>query len=193
MIYAFTLAGLAILDIMLAAFRAAAGRSGLIDKRAYHAEMWIRAAKWAAVIVVANAALAVAAWLAAPDPQAAWTGMVAAARSLVIVYGLFATAIAIAFALYFAPGEFRVLANVIVFGPLTILRRFVIVGGLVYVIESTQGLRVAVLAICGGVSILAFEPLFGRRYHGHWRALLVEAPGVGEPTSRAVGHRSLTN
>jgi hypothetical protein len=70
-----------------------------------------------------------------------------------------------AFALYLAPfDDVRVLANVLVFGPLTLARRWVIVAGLVYAVLRVPDVRVAVMACCAGTTMLSFEPLLRRRY-----------------------------
>jgi hypothetical protein len=92
------------------------------------------------------------------------------------VFGTFASAILLAFSFYFAPiGDFRALANVLVFGPLTLARPFVIVGGLAYAVYSTWDARVAIIAVVAGVSILSFESVVSRPYARAWRDLLDDA------------------
>ena len=80
---------------------------------------------------------------------------------------------------YFAPvGDFRVLTNVIVFGPLSLLRRLVMVGGLVAAVVRVPDVRVAVMALSAGIAMLAFEPLLERAYSEQWRALLPGGRGA---------------
>ena len=76
------------------------------------------------------------------------------------------------FAIYFAPiGDFRVLTSVIVFGPLTLARPWIILGGLVAAAALVPDVRVVVVAVVAGTSMLSFEKLLARRYAERWRAL----------------------
>jgi hypothetical protein len=161
---ALALSALAFFDCLLAGFRAAAGRDGRLDKRAYYVSAVARAGGWGLLLIGANALVAAALCFAAPDPTAAFGSLVSAGRLLVGLYGAFAAAVLAAFALYLAPvADLRVLANVLVFGPLTLARSWVIAGGLLYVALRVPDLRVAMMAASAGASTLAFEGFLRRR------------------------------
>lgn len=174
---ALALAVLAFVDCVLCGFRMAAGRNGRLDKRAYYIQAVGRAALWGVVVVAANVGLTAALCASAPDPARTWSAFAAAGELLVVVYGTFATAIFLAFGFYFAPiGDFRVLTNVIVFGPLTLARRVVIVGGMIVAAWRANDGRVLVVAATATIAMIAFEPVLGRRYKEQWRRLV---PGDG--------------
>ncbi len=164
---------LALVDVLLAGFRAAAGRSGRIAKRAYYVRA-VRNALVAGVLMVGGLVL-VGATLAesASDPHACWLIFHAAATRLVSFYGTYATVTAAAFAVYFAPiGEARVLSSVIVFGPLTLLRRPIILAGLIVALFPTPTPRLLVMAACAAVAVLSIEHVLGRSYARQWRLLV---------------------
>jgi hypothetical protein len=168
--YVALLASLVIVDCALAGFRAAAGRDGRLDKRTYYRAAIARGAAIGVLIVIVHGAVTAAVVESASDPHAAWGACVAASRMLVIVYGAYATCTLAALALFVAPiGQFRVLATVIALGPMTLMRRLVVVGGLVAVAIYGDS-RVAPLAAVGGALILPAEALLGRRYTT-WRDL----------------------
>lgn len=167
---AIALAVLAFVDCTLCGFRMAAGRNGHLEKRAYYARAVGRAALAGGLVVGVHAALVLVLCISAPG---AWSAFVEAGRVLVLVYGIFATLIFLAFGFYFAPiGDFRVLTNVIVFGPLTLARRAVIVGGMIAAALRVAEPRVTAVAVSATLAMLAFEPLLGRAYADRWRALL---------------------
>lgn len=167
---AVALAVLAFVDCTMCGFRTAAGRNGLLEKRAYYARALGRAALAGALLVGVHAALVLGLCVGAPG---SWSSFVDAGRMLVVVYGIFATLIFLAFGFYFAPiGDFRVLTNVIVFGPLTLARRAVIVGGMVAAAWRVADPRVTAVAVSATLTMLAFEPLLGRAYADRWRRLV---------------------
>lgn len=154
-----------VLDCALAGFRAATGRNGELDKRRYYNGAMAVGALVGAGLVLAIGALAFGIH--------AWTAATTAAGTLVWIYGTYATIVLTAFAFYFAPvGCYRVLTSVIVFGPLTLIRRAVIVAGMVAVAVQTTEPRVVALAVLAGAAMLAVEPWLGRRYGIRWRTLL---------------------
>jgi hypothetical protein len=162
---AIALAVLAFTDCLLCGFRMAAGRNGMLGKRAYYTRAVARAAGWGALLVASHVALVVA--------LGGWDLFLEAGRVLVWVYATFASAIFLAFGFYFAPiGDFRVMTNVIVFGPLTLARRGVIAGAMALAVWRVPDSRVALVAVTATISMLAFEPLLGRRYAHEWRRLV---------------------
>lgn len=164
---------LALTDCVLCGFRGAAGTEGRLDKHAFYKSA-IRRAFWLALAVVsAHVALTWALVATAPDPDATWAAFLVGGRTCVLVYAIFATAIFTAFGFYFAPiGDFRVLTNVIVFGPLTILRPYVIALGLLLAVWSAGNTRVAIVGVSAGVAMLLFQRVADRPYASRWRRLV---------------------
>jgi hypothetical protein len=172
MTIALALAVLALTDCLLCGHRAATGTEGRLDKRAYYREAALRALGGGIVVVGAHAILVTVLVVSSSDPGT-WSAFLDAGTICVWVYGAFATAIFGAFAFYFAPiGDFRVLTNVIVFGPLTLARPYVIAGGLAAAVVHVPDARVAMVAVSAGISMLSFQRIMDRRYVDRWRRVL---------------------
>ncbi|MEO8700314.1 MAG: hypothetical protein ABI867_09735 [Kofleriaceae bacterium] len=173
MTVAVLLAVLALFDAMLGGFRAAAGRDGRIDKRVYFRAAMVRAAVLGIVVIAANAAIAAALVATAGDPAATWREVVHAGAWCVWIFGGFATVTVAALGFWFVPiAEYRLLASIIVLGPLTLVRPIVIVAGLVIAATRTSEPRVWILAAIAGVSMLGFEHVLGRAHATRWRRLV---------------------
>ena len=158
---------LAMFDLLLAGFRAVAGRDGRIAKAPLFRAALLRAALWGAVVIAANAAL-----VAALD---AWPAMLAAGRDAVWVFGTFATVTAAAIGFWFAPQhELRLVPTILVLGPLTLVRPLVIAGGLTWAAARSPEPRVWLAAAVAGASMLAFEHVLGRKHAGTWRHLVAQ-------------------
>lgn len=163
---------LALFDAMLSGFRAAAGRDGRIDKRTYVRRAVGRGLVFGTVVIGANALFVAVLVATADDPQAAWRTFVDAGRTIVLVFAGFAAATTAAVAFWLSPvAETRVLATVIVLGPLTLIRPWVIAAGLAVAVLGTGDPRVAVAAMTAGGSMLALEHWLGRAYADAWRGL----------------------
>jgi hypothetical protein len=167
------LALLALFDAMLAGFRAAAGRDGRIDKRVYFRRAMLRAGVGGVVVVGANVGLVGILAATAPDPDATWHELVRAGTTCVWIFGAFATATLAALAFWFSPlPEYRLLASIIVLGPLTLVRPVVIAGGLGVAAVTSGDPRVWVAAAVAAVSMLGFEHVLGRAHEHRWRRLV---------------------
>lgn len=167
---ALLLASLAIFDWVLAGFRSAAGRDGRIRKLPmFRRAMW-RGGLWGAAVVALHGAMAFV--LVKTGDASTWPAFVSAGRDAVIVFGVFASATALALLFWFAPvHELRLVPTLVVLGPLTLLRPLVIACGLAWAAVHSSEPRVWILAISAGVSMLAAERLLGRKYHAHWQRL----------------------
>lgn len=177
MTIALALAILVLTDCVLCGFRGAAGREGTIDKLPYYCAAMLRAARDGVVLVVFHALVVVAFVATATDPNAAWATFVGAGRVAVTIFGVYATAILVAFGFYFAPiGDFRVLTNVIVFGPFTLARPFVIFGGLVTAIVTAHDTSVTIVGVLAIGAMLTFQHRIDRRYDTRWQRLLDTPP-----------------
>ena len=164
---------LAVMDGGLMGFRASAGRSGLLDKRVYYRRAIVRGMLSTFAIVVVHGVVALALAAASDDFRATLTSFVVAARPAASAFAGFTGVALLAFVLYFAPvGDFRVLANVVVLGPFTIARPWVIVCGCGYTAIASGDPSVALLSISAATSMLVAEHVFARRYASQWRALV---------------------
>jgi hypothetical protein len=167
------LAALALVDTLLAGFRAAAGRDGRIAKAPYYRVAIARSAPAGVALVAVNAALVAVLVATAPDRAAAWDTMLRAGAHCVTVFGAFATLTLIAIAFWLVPhSELRLLPTLLVLGPLTLVRPTVIVAGLLYVAIRVPDARVWAAAVAACVSMLGIEHVLGRRYADRWLLLL---------------------
>jgi hypothetical protein len=167
------LATLALFDVLLSGFRAAAGRDGRILKPPYYRAAIVRAAVAAVVVVTVNVGLVGGLIVTAPEPRVAWTVLHAAGARCVTVFGVFATLVLLAILFWFAPmRELRIVPTLLVLGPMTLLRPLVIGGGLLYVALWAQDWRVWLVAAAAGVSMLGIEWVLGRAYVDRWRRLV---------------------
>ncbi|MDH5294500.1 MAG: hypothetical protein OEW91_12525 [Acidimicrobiia bacterium] len=156
---------LAIADAGVAGFRAAAGRNPLIDKRRYYRSA-IRAGCSMGVTVmgVLSVFLVGVIWLCG-DPAITYSEFTAAGRVMLLVYVPFAVLTGTMLAVLPAGGvQLRGLLTVLVFGPITLLRPFVIVGG---ALAACLSVRSAPVWIGCGLAVLATlltEPVLGRSH-----------------------------
>lgn len=173
MTWAALLGVLALFDCLLGGFRAAAGRNGRLEKKAYYRQALVRAALAGALLVGVHVVLALVLVSTSSTPTATWSAFVAAAQLLVAFYGAFAALTLLAFVFYFAPvGDFRALTSVIVLGPLTLFRPVVIGGGIAVAAAKATDPRVALLGCSAGLSMIFFEHLLGRAHRREWERLL---------------------
>jgi len=164
---------LVLFDGLLTGFRAAAGRDGRIAKRAYYRRAVARGAMAALFVVAGHAMLTTMLVASAPDPAGAWQDLLRAGEDCVIVFGSFATLTIVAIVFWFAPNrELRLLPTLLVLGPLTLVRPFVIACGLTWTATRTPTPQVWIAAIAAAVAVLAVEPLLSRDYAERWRHLL---------------------
>lgn len=173
MLIALVLVVLAMFDLMLAGFRSAAGREGRLEKTAYFRAAIARGAWFAFAIVGAHIALAAVLVLTSASRGATWLELVAAGAVASYVLGGFATLTLFALLLWLSPiVEYRLLASILVLGPLTLVRPFVIIGALVAACLVTREPRVWIVAASAGICMLAAERVLARRYAERWRRLV---------------------
>lgn len=153
---------LALLDAALAGYRAAAGRNALIDKRPYYRAAVLRGLGGGAVCLALTGAAAGLALAAAADRAALLRDFLAAGSSLARVYVPYAAAVGLAFAIFALPiGDTRILTSVIVFGPFTLVRPWVMAAGAALGVvtaprpETALVVGVAVATLLGQERVLA--------------------------------------
>ena len=147
---------LAFIDGVLCGFRAAAGRNPRIFLWRYYGASMRRGA----VFSLATIALFLLAGLGlrAVGGEAAWQSLIATADKLVMVYGVFATLVLGALALYLSSSfDWGVLASVIVLGPFTLVRPLVILAGAAWAAWSADSIGAAVMSVAAGLVMANYE------------------------------------
>jgi hypothetical protein len=156
---------LASLDAAFSGYRAAASRSGLIRKGRYYRDAVARGVLYGQAVVLVCAAAGGVLLALAPDRAGLVRDLSEVARRLVLFYLPYTAAIAAGFVVRALPSvDLRSLASTLVFGPLTLLRPFVVVAGLVYGVWAAPRLPVALLATLAGGMLLALETVLGGAY-----------------------------
>ena len=157
---------LAIVDASLAGYRSAAGRNPLVAKRAYYTRAVVRG--FSAGIAASALIAAVVGVLLVLSGASLYEELCRAGARMIAVYGVYATGILLAFAVYFVPSlEVRTLASVAIFGPFTMARRWVIVAGALFGALAAPRVETFVACAAAAIAVLAVEPWLAR---GHARA-----------------------
>jgi hypothetical protein len=154
---------LATLDAAFCGYRAAAGRSALVDKRAYYRRALARGILAGQLAVLIAGSAIAAAWVSASDRAVLWVGLIHAGARMLAVYVPYAALLLAAFAVRAVPSvDVRSLTSTLVFGPFTLLRPFVVTVGLVYaLVDSPPPVLYAIGALVA-VMMLSLEGLLGR-------------------------------
>ncbi|HKF21641.1 MAG TPA: hypothetical protein VKE93_08735 [Candidatus Angelobacter sp.] len=150
---------LATLDGAFCGYRAAAGRSALIDKRRYYRRALLRGAGLAQIAVALVAVILVFLLAFSSAKPDLIDDLRASSRRALLVYGPYAVVALLAFGVRLLPSvDFRSATSVFVFGPLTALRPLVAFAGVVYAIlpaaeVQTRLLGIMVLTLMFGVQL----------------------------------------
>jgi hypothetical protein len=149
---------LAFIDGTLCGFRAAAGRNPRIFLWGYYGASMRRGALASLGVIAVFLALGLG--LRALGGEAAWSALEAAAGKLVLVYGVYATLVLAALALYLTGSfDFGVLASVLVLGPFTLIRPWVILAGAAWVAATADTAAAAAMSVGAGSVMALFERL----------------------------------
>jgi hypothetical protein len=154
----FVIVSFALLDTTLAGFRAAIGRDGRIDKTAYH-----RAALWLGFrvglgVCAFMACLTGAVVFGGPDGPLVYDQLIVIGQHMLLPLGAFAFLVLTALALYLLTNtELRTLATVIILGPFTLARPFVIVLATFYGLWFSASFGASVLTATASLSVLLAE------------------------------------
>lgn len=147
---------LVLVDGTLCGFRAAAGRNPRIFLWPYYASSMKRAGVLALVII--SLYLALALLLSEFVGAELLLELEGIAARMVRFYGLYATCVLAALALYLVGQlDVSVLATVLILGPFTLVRPVVIVAGVVYGLWGQFEIIVTVYAIMASCTMLGFE------------------------------------
>jgi hypothetical protein len=154
---------LATVDAAFVGYREAAGRSALIDKRAYYRRAMIRGALFGQLSVCAVGATAAALLLLSPEPAALARDLRGAGARMLAVYVPYALIVFLAFAVRAAPSvDLRSITSVLIFGPFTLARHAVVAAGVVWGLLAAPRPAVLLLGALALSLTLAQERLLGR-------------------------------
>jgi len=154
---------LATLDGALCGFRAFAGRSALIHKRTYYSRALLMGAVAAQVASFLSLAVLLMA-IALSNHRAELRGdLEASAGRMLWVFLPYAFAVCLNLVLRALPStDIRAATSVMVLGPLTGLRPFVMIAGVIYGIRSSQLLETKLLGLFVLAAMLLLESLLSR-------------------------------
>ena len=154
---------LATIDAAFIGYREAAGRSALINKRAYYRRAMMRGALFGQIAVgVAVAVIAVMLYLS-PEPLALIRDFNLAGERMLLVYVPYALIILLAFAVRAAPSvDLRSITSTLVFGPFTLIRPLVVIAGVVWGFTSAPGPHTLLLGLLVLILMLGLEWMISR-------------------------------
>jgi hypothetical protein len=139
---------LACLDAIFSGICAASGRNALIHKHAYYARSMLYGFAWGQVACLVALLILLGTVGLASDFQQAIDEMVSVGQRLEVVYVCYAAVVLFTFAVRTIPTvDVRSITSVVGFGPLTLLRPYVIVAGLAWGLAAQPSLTVAGAAI----------------------------------------------
>jgi hypothetical protein len=145
---AFCLWLLATLDAAFTGYREAAGRNALIDKRRYYRRAMLRGALFGQLAVLIAAVVVLITLTVASDRRLLISDFERAGAHMLWVYLPYAGIILIAFAIRLFPSvDIRSITSTIVFGPLTLVRPLVAIGGVAYGIVAAPRIATVVLGL----------------------------------------------
>ena len=137
---------LATVDSTFIGYRDAAGRNALIEKRKYFRRAMIRGAL-SGQVAVAIVGLVAAGMLATdPHPARLFDTFEQVAARMLVVYVPYAVILAMTFLIRALPSvDIRSITSVLVFGPFTLIRPFVLVAGAIWGLLAAPTIRVGLL------------------------------------------------
>ena len=155
---------LATLDAAFAGYRAAAGRSALIDKRRYYQRAMIRGALLGQVAVAVAAGIVLISLAFTSDRQALLRDYNLAGSRVLYVYVPYAAIILLAFVVRLIRSvDIRSITSTLVFGPFTLIRPIVAVAGLIYGVIAVPRTETMVLGAIVLIMMLSLERIIAPR------------------------------
>jgi hypothetical protein len=145
---AFLLWFLVTLDAAFTGYREAAGRNALVDKRRYYRQAMIRGALFGQIAVAIAAFVILIMLLVAHSPGLLLDDFKRIGARMLIVYLPYAAIILIAFAIRAIPSvDIRSITSTIVFGPLTLIRPFVALAGIIWGLMAAPRVATTLLGV----------------------------------------------
>jgi hypothetical protein len=156
---------LCVVDGAFAGYRDAAGRDGRIFKAELYRRAIRRGARYGLGVSVATALVVAIAVVSAPAPAARYDELVECARWMLIPIGAYATAVLVALGVWStAESDLRTLASVIVLGPFTLARPYLIAAAAAVGVAVAPSVPAAIaVGVACGLQLLV-GPLLGRAW-----------------------------
>jgi hypothetical protein len=146
---------LATFDGLFSGICAASGRNSLIDKRWYYYRAMWQGTLVAQVASVLGLAIVIGIAVFSSHPWKITDQLFAVATRMVQVYGAYAVVIFVTFAIRAIPSvDIRAATSVVGFGPLTLMRPWVIVAGIGWGLATSPELSVVVAAVIVGAIMI---------------------------------------
>jgi heme/copper-type cytochrome/quinol oxidase subunit 1 len=160
------LASIAVLDAVLAGFRAATGRNGRIRKRGYYVIAMRRGLGVGAVLLGCLALVLAVVLAIAPDPAIRYTDLTHAGTAMLWVIGPYAVIVVASLVGYAVlprrPATFIILLGL---GPLTLIRPWVTVAACLTAVWKAPNPLTAGCVVLAAASVLAVEPWVHHRWY----------------------------
>jgi hypothetical protein len=151
---------LATLDAAFAGYRAAAGRCALINKRRYYLRAMILGALFGQVAVALAGGMILISLALTSDRQALLRDYNYVGSRMLFVYLPYAAIILLAFLVRLIPSvDIRSITSTVIFGPFTLLRPIVAIGGMIYGVLGALRIEIVVLAAIVLTMMLGAESL----------------------------------
>lgn len=158
---------LSMTDAVFCGYRDAAGRNPLIRKAAFYRRALRRGIGFGFANAALSAVLFAGLLMASRNPAALWADCAAAGVSLLWVLVPYATVVLVALGGWTAAEQdVRTLASVVLLGPLSLARPFVILGGAAVAIAARPSIPVVALAVTTAALQLSTGPLLARAWRG---------------------------
>ena len=155
---------LATVDGALIGYRLAAGQSALVDKGGYFVRSMVRGVLLVQPVIALAAFMAILLLLVASDPGRLTQELVAMGQRMLEVYVPYAILVLGALALRTIPSVgVRVATSVIVLGPATAARPYVVIAGVLWAGLASLRPEIWLAATLLACLMLAIEPLLQRR------------------------------
>jgi hypothetical protein len=169
---------LAALDTMFSGICAASGRNALINKRAYYARSMVYGFAWGQAACLLALLLLVGVASMASDREQTIAEMVSVGDRLAMVYASYAAIVLLTFAVRAIPSvDVRAITSVVGFGPLTLMRPYVIVAGLAWGLWLWPSLGVVIAALLIALMMIPFRIWLNLMFDLHGIQVLRPNPG----------------
>ncbi|MBK8208036.1 MAG: hypothetical protein IPK87_14770 [Planctomycetes bacterium] len=151
---------LATLDALFVGYRDATGRSGQIRKHGYLLRAMLRGVLMGQPGIALIGGVVVVLFLVTPDFDALWRDFEIYGETLLWVFVPYATIALLAFLPRLLPSvDIRSMTNVVVFGPFTAVRPFLVIGSVAAASWRVPRLESYVLSVAIVIAILSLEPV----------------------------------
>ena len=149
---------LATLDSAFIGYREAAGRNALIDKKAYYWQALIKGAFFGQLAVLLVAVITGGALLVSNESRALFFDLQLIGARMLSVYVPYAVIILITLVVRAFPSvDIRCITSVLVFGPFTVIRPFVVLAGAIWGVLAAPSAITIVLVLLIASLMLSLE------------------------------------